>query len=55
LPGAVSGRMVEAASTMITPPLNPATNRQPKNQMNDTGAEQAKAQRQASAIVPRSA
>ena len=37
---------------MITPPLNPARKRQPKNQMNDIGTEQAKAQRQASLLLP---
>src|SRR4029078_5620766 len=38
LPGAVCGKMVEAASTMITPPLNPARKRHPKNQMNDNAS-----------------
>ena len=39
---------------MITPPVTPARNRQPKNQMNETGTEQAKQQSEASTIIPRS-
>src|SRR4029077_8451142 len=39
LPGATCGKMVDAAKTMITPPVSPATKRQPKNQMNEIGTE----------------
>ena len=46
--------MVDAASTMITPPVTPARNRQPKNQMNETGTEQAKQQSEARTIIARS-
>ncbi len=53
LPGVTCGRMVEAAKTMITPPVTPARNRQPKNQMNENGTEQAKQHSEARTIIPR--
>jgi len=55
LPGAVCGSTVDAASTMITPPLNPARKRQVKNQRKATGTEQARQDSVASTMVPRSA
>ena len=54
LAGEVCGSTTEAASTMMTPPERPARKRQPKNQRNDTGAEEAKQVRVASTIMPRS-
>ena len=40
---------------MMMPPVRPARNRQTKNQMNDTGTEQAKHDSVASTIIARSA
>jgi hypothetical protein len=49
------GRMTEAASTMMIPPVRPDRKRQAKNQANDTGVELAKKERVASSIITRNA
>ena len=53
--GEVYGRMTDAASTMMMPPVRPESKRQAKNQLKDTGAELAKNERVASSIINRSA
>jgi hypothetical protein len=53
--GEVCGRIVEAASTMMTPPARPDRKRQTKNQVNETGAEHAKQESVARTIITRKA
>ncbi len=55
LAGEVCGRITDAASTMMIPPVSPDRKRQAKNQVNDTGAELAKKESVASSIMARSA
>ena len=51
--GGTCGRMVGAASTISTAPANPATKRQRKNQVNDSGQAQAKNDTVASSMFAR--
>lgn len=47
----ICGRMTDAASTMMMPPVRPARKRHAKNQLNDKGAELAKKERVAIDII----